>query len=231
MIVRTFRSGAKRGRVFLSEDFASASKIEGEALSNYDDAEDREREPRLREALGLSTVTIAAHHGIDPDCARHVFVETGTGPVFACVIVPESWVESVLATRRFIYETFSFQVGQGEHLTRASTLAAFETWRDRNFPGIPVRTTAIQEWADDLVPFLRLEHVPEPSPFLGSLRKLAFMTELRSSPQANTVSFSLSSKPLSPLFLQTATSIPGWSQLELGNLANTYLKLAHLRHQ
>jgi hypothetical protein len=67
------------------------------AALDFADAEDREREERLRLALGLAVLRIDAHHGIDPADARHLFVQTSEGPVFACVAVPESWVEAVLA--------------------------------------------------------------------------------------------------------------------------------------
>jgi hypothetical protein len=220
MIIRTFRSGTKRGRIFLSEEFAPTDDIVEEAISNYEDDEDRRREPRLRAALGLSTVAIDAHHGIDPECARHLFVETGTGPVFACVVVPESWLTDILRQRRFIYETFSFQVGQGERLTRASTLAAFEAWCDRNFAGLPARLTILRERAGDHVASRVGAERPEASSLKGILRNTISVRELAPSPPANTAVFSLglSSGTLKPIFI-SGLSKPGVGNVDWNNSA------------
>jgi hypothetical protein len=156
MNVRTFHVENRSGRLFARDGFATDEALRSSARNYWDD-EDRARESLLQIALGQAVLRLSSHHGIDPAEARHLFIETVNGPVFTCVVVPQSVLERELSRTPFVQETFTFQVAsEARTLTRASTIAAFESWRDRNFSGIPKVPVYMNEWSDDQPPSLAI---------------------------------------------------------------------------
>jgi hypothetical protein len=160
MISRTFQAGGHTGRLFARVPESIDDDAMARATSEYQDAEDVDREPYLREALTGSTVRIDAHFGVDPRDVLHVFVQTEEGPLFACVIVSENRADQMLEQSPVIHETYSFQIANGTCVTKAAATAAFEHWVERNFPDMPLPRVRLLRWMDE--PFLAMSTIGAP---------------------------------------------------------------------
>jgi hypothetical protein len=129
----------RRTRVFV-RDASLLSRLAPVVVELFMDDGDREREPALREVLSGHIVYVDAHAGVGPSDLRHVFVRRsereGASRIFACVIVTEARMEKMLEAEPHVIETFSFQIAPGRVVTTAGTVAAFEAWFGRVFPGM-----------------------------------------------------------------------------------------------
>lgn len=148
MIATEFMSGTRRGRVFTSDAPLSAGEIAALASGDMDEV-DSARERLLRAALSRDVVPATVYPGIDPPEALHVYVaEPGGTPLFACVLVTEQHVHSMLRESPRVVEGFTLQVAQGTRMTGAALRAALETWGSRNFPDVSAPVFGIEEWIE-----------------------------------------------------------------------------------
>ena len=148
MHTQTFRAGDQSGRLFARDGLALTADAIARAVHDFRDAEDGAREPLLRAVLREPLVQVDGHFGIDPRDILHVYLQTKRGPLFACVIATEDRVAAMLDQTLVVSETFAFQVASGRRITKASAVAALESWAQRDFPDCSPRF-AFGLWVDE----------------------------------------------------------------------------------
>lgn len=112
------------------------------------DESDLPRLQVLAAAVRSPRVTATAHPGVDPPDVLHVYLDVAdVGRVFACVVVSETRLQTMLDEAPRVVEGLWLQVAPGPHLTADSVRAALQAWSARCF-GEPVPVFLVRPWLE-----------------------------------------------------------------------------------
>jgi hypothetical protein len=122
-------------------------------------------------AQGALRATVFPGNMSVPD-VLHVCVASLSGiPLFACNVVSEERVSTMLREAPFVVEAFSLQVAQGDTVTDEGLASALSTWVSRNFPGLPAPAIQVERWLappQSLPAFWDLDASVADPPLLGA---------------------------------------------------------------
>jgi hypothetical protein len=139
----------RRARVFANAPLPGPADLEALLDAEMDDDE-AARQARLRDILRTGFVRVLVYPGdmALPDVLFAYLVAGHGESVFACVVVSEQRVQTMLLEAPLVIEGFSLQVAQGDGNAPDDVEAALAAWAARNFPGLPVVGFEVDRWLE-----------------------------------------------------------------------------------
>ena len=154
MVAAYVTDGVRKARIFAAATLPSAAALV-DLLARDMDEDDLVRRKLLHEALEKGLVHVVTYPGDQtlPDALFAYLVGEQRQHLFACLLVPEARLETMVEDAGVVVEGFSLQAMQGGR-GAAEVEAALADWASRNFPSQSTAVFDVQGWlaAPDVLP-------------------------------------------------------------------------------